>query len=91
MSDSIDNGGFGGGTADFGGSVEAAGGMGGIGGGNSIGATGGNSDGTGSGGGSSTGGSGDLGLGGPGPMSTTAADWGALSTLAATAFLPATV
>jgi hypothetical protein len=28
--------------------------------------------------------SGDLGLGGPGPMATTAADWGALSTLAAT-------
>jgi hypothetical protein len=84
MSDTLGNGG-----ADFGGSVEAAGGPsgnGGIGGGNGFGGGGisNGAGGNGGGGSSSTSGSGDFGLGGPGAMTTTAADWGALSTLAAT-------
>src|SRR4051794_22977601 len=80
---SYDNGNdFGGDT--FGGGGDYGGGQfGSAGGGNSVEGMGGAGDGTGSGG-IGAAGSGDFGLGGPGPMSTTAADWGALSTLAAT-------
>jgi hypothetical protein len=90
MSDSIDNDGAAGGFADagnasasFDGSVSAVDGRGSFGGAD-FGASGNDT----SGGGTSIGtGSGDFGLGGPGPMETTAADYGALSTIAAAGLL----